>query len=202
MTAIAELKQLTISKYAAISVWKTPQGLAAYLQSALKSYDKTDYEFYLRDSEYLDGVVQIANALDFVTLALDSIIARLAVLEHVSSFWKGWYTFIETDGLLPHLRAAWLEVLDRLEQPGVAGLQFDGLPVIDYSLDVLADPMVGPDEAEFRAIFSAWLASQHSAIHTATVAGFLARVRVTANPAKVYSHPLVRFAAFEQSRPE
>jgi len=189
---------LTISEYAATSVWKTPQALEAYLKSALESYGEAEYEFYLRESEYLDGVVQIANALDFVTSAVDSTIAHLAVLEHVSWFWKGWHTFIERDGLSALLRAAWLEVLDRLEQSGMAGSQFDGLPAIDYSLNALVDPKVGPDEAEFRAVFPVWLASQHSATHAATVAEFLARVRVTETRAKVYSHPLVRVAAFEQ----
>jgi hypothetical protein len=198
MMAIAELRQLTISKYAATSVWKTPQALAAYLKSALQSYGEAEYEFYLRESEYLDGVVHIANGLDFVTSALDSTTAHPAVLDHVSWFWKGWHKFIERDGLSAHLRAAWLEVLNRLEQSGMAGSQFDGLPVIDYSLNALVDPKVGPDEAEFRAVFPVWLASQHSPTHTATVAEFLARVRVRDNQAKVYSHPLVRAAAFEQ----
>jgi len=196
--AIAELRQLTISKYAATSVWKTREALEAYLKAALASYGEVEYECYLRESEYLDGVVQIANALDFVTAAFDSTIAHLAILEHLAWFWSGWHSFIEGDGLTAHLRAAWLEVLARLEQSGKTGSHFQGLPAIDYLLNTLVDPTVGPDEAEFRAVFPIWLASQHTTTHATTVAEFLARVRVTENWAKVYSNPLVRAAAFDQ----
>jgi len=197
--SISELRRLTVSKYAAASVWKTPQALSGYLKSSLETYSAVEYEFYLRESEYLDGVVQLANALEFAATATGHTLPHLTVLEHASRFWSGWHAAIEADGLSAALRAAWLEVLRRLERAEIGSL-CDGLPVIDYALNALVDPKVGPDAVEFQRVFADWLDFRNTTTHAVAVAAFLARVRGTENRAKVYSQSLARSAAFAQGR--
>lgn len=208
MNGIDQLKQFVIARYAGQSVWKTDNALSNFLKKSAQDFGDRDYESYLQQADYIDGVVILGNAMEHAIRITTTTSDLTSQLMAITFFWRAWYNTMVDDGVIEHVRSAWQDLLHAFDGtlvsiasligvPSKGVICRNGMPAIDNCLNALIDPVITQERDEFGIVFQRWTEPQLSASHAATIIDFILRVRSTPHNAVLYRNALVRNLSFD-----
>jgi hypothetical protein len=203
--SIISLCSRLVATFGEQSAWGSAAALLAFLRQCQARYQRCDYSCYLRGTDYLDGIIHVANALEFVRSTVRDSPSHFEVLDSLALFWGRWCAEIEQHELRRPMINAWLEMMKAfdgtialskaLEGKSHEGVVICGLPGPDLALNALLCTRHDSEKAEFAAVFAKWVKPRRCAKHAAAVVDFLLRVRAGHYPLNVYSRREVQAAA-------
>jgi hypothetical protein len=206
---IASLASRIAATYGEQSAWRSPIALHSFLRQCLPRYLPCDYEAYFLGPEFLDGVIHLANALEFVRTSVRRYPDHIYVLDSLHFFWSRWRSEIEHDQLQASLVMGWLEMMkafdgtvatcNEFENKGHEGVIVNAVPGPDVALNSVLTAHPCPARSTLDEVFAEWINPRRSASHASTVLDFLLRVRMASHPLNIYSCNDVRVAANDRS---